>query len=221
MNKVIFKFGTAAEYFALEQKLNNVLYFLEDTGELYKGETAIAQSHIYKGTKLQNETDINALNRIIQDRTPIEGDVSIIQNNTNNNIVVFIRDHDEWIQIINQDDYYNKNDIDELIGTPTTSHIDDTTGDLVTVPPTGIYDKLLNDADKILPIFNGATAGLVPVCDQQNKTSYFLNGAGQWVTINHAGQYVAPDESIHLTLEDYVTYMINNYANMIWESIDN
>ena len=36
--KVIFKFGTRAEYNALVTKQANALYFLLDTHELYRGE---------------------------------------------------------------------------------------------------------------------------------------------------------------------------------------
>lgn len=41
-NRVLFKVGTRADYIALEEKASNALYFLVDTGELYKGSTLIA-----------------------------------------------------------------------------------------------------------------------------------------------------------------------------------
>ena len=93
MAKVLFKFGTQAEYLALENKLDNALYFLTDTGELYKGDTAIAHSHLYKGTKENNETSIDALNRITYNYIPSEGDIGIIDGD------LFIRDTNEWNQI--------------------------------------------------------------------------------------------------------------------------
>ena len=218
MDKVKFKFGTIKEYTSLETKLDNTLYFLVDSGELYKGQTPIAQSHVYKGIKLNQETDIEALERFINNKIPTEGDIGIVVDNANK-IVIFIRDKNDWVQVFNENNYYTKDEIDNLIGTPGFSYTDET-GDLVAVPPTGIYDQLLNNASNILPIFDGATAGLVPVYDGVNKANRFLNGLGQWVTINHAGEYVAPDETVHITLEDYVEYMINNYANLVWESID-
>jgi len=49
--KVLFKFGSAAEYAALEAKQNNALYFLLDTNELYRGETPFGQAHVYIGTR--------------------------------------------------------------------------------------------------------------------------------------------------------------------------
>ena len=71
MDKVKFKFGTIKEYTSLETKLDNTLYFLVDSGELYKGQTPIAQSHVYKGIKLNQETDIEALERFINNKIPI------------------------------------------------------------------------------------------------------------------------------------------------------
>lgn len=41
-NRVLFKVGARADYVALEEKASNALYFLVDTGELYKGSTLIA-----------------------------------------------------------------------------------------------------------------------------------------------------------------------------------
>lgn len=41
-NRVLFKVGTRADFIALEEKASNALYFLVDTGELYKGSTLIA-----------------------------------------------------------------------------------------------------------------------------------------------------------------------------------
>lgn len=40
--RVLFRVGTKADYNALEEKLNNILYFITDTGELYKGTTLIS-----------------------------------------------------------------------------------------------------------------------------------------------------------------------------------
>lgn len=276
--KVLFKFGTQAEYLALENKLDNALYFLTDTGELYKGETAIARSHVYKGSKQNNETSIDALNRITYDQTPIEGDIGIIDGD------LFIKNTDEWILInaslssvlerlsnlefltnnlgtlftykgikdsieelnyiskpangdvyqvgnseyvwngtewiefgtpIDLSNYYTKTEVDNLIGSPSTSYIDDVTGDLVAVPATGIYSNI--------SIFDGTISGLVPVLDNveiEQKSKYFLNALGNWVTIDAGGQYTAPDGTIFNNVENYIEYMVTNYAELIWESID-
>lgn len=280
MAKVLFKFGSKAEYLALENKLDNALYFLTDTGELYKGETAIAHSHIYKGTKQLNETNIEALNRITYNNIPIEGDIGAIDgdlfiriNNewifltgsldnilerlsnleflTNNlgtlftykgvkdsfkqlqNILdpkngdvyqvgnsEYVWNGIEWIEFgtpIDLSNYYTKDEISDLIGVPSTSYIDNNTGDLVIVPGTGIYATI--------PVFNGDVSGLVPVLNTnlttEEKAQYFLNALGDWVTINNNNnQYIAPDGSTFTSIENYIEYMVTNYAEIIWDTID-
>lgn len=290
MAKVLFKFGTQAQYLALEEKLDNALYFLTDTGELYKGSKSIAQSHVYKGEKIGNETSQEALNRIVQDYITVEGDIGLIIGK-NNTVDTFIKDQNEWtllnasfddilsrlsnlefltnnlgtlfkykgivnslVNVINPfngdvyqvgnseyvwngeewvefgtpidlTNYYTKDEIKDLIGTPASSYTDEITGDLITVPATGIFEELSKNADKIIPLFNGTTAGLVPVLDNeltaQEKSNYFLNALGNWITINTSiGQYVAPNGTVFTDIEKYVEYMVENYAEMIWETME-
>ena len=290
MTKVLFKFGTKAQYLALEEKLDNALYFLTDTGELYKGSKSIAQSHVYKGEKIGNETSQEALNRIIQDQITVEGDIALIIGN-NNTVDTFIKDKNEWTLLnasfdsilsrlsnlellindwgtlfkykgvinslinvtnpsngdvyqvgsseyvwngeewielgtpIDLTNYYTKDEVKDLIGVPSSSYIDETTGNLITVPATGIFEELSKNADKIIPLFNGVISGLVPVLDNeltvQEKSNYFLNALGNWVTINTSiGQYIAPDGTTFTDVEKYVEYMVENYAEMIWETME-
>jgi hypothetical protein len=59
----------------------------------------------------------------------------------------------------------------------------------------------------------------VPVDDQTLTTgelaNRFLNALGNWVTVSTSGgqtTYTAPDNTTFNNVEDYVTYMINNYG---------
>lgn len=83
MAKVLFKFGTRADYNALTTKQSNALYFLTDTGELYRGEVPFGQSKIYSGTRLANELDNVAILRILDSTIPVVGDIVVIQNANN------------------------------------------------------------------------------------------------------------------------------------------
>lgn len=48
MAKVVFKYGTRAEYDALTSKDSSSLYFLTDTGEIYRGDVGLAQGSHYE-----------------------------------------------------------------------------------------------------------------------------------------------------------------------------
>ena len=289
MAKVLFKFGTQAQYLALEEKLDNALYFLTDTGELYKGSMPIAQSHIYKGIKNGNETSQETLNRIIQDYITVDGDIGLIIGN--NTVDTFIKNQNEWILLnpsfdnilsrlsnlelltnnlgtlfkykgiinslnnvvnpsngdvyqvgnseyvwngeewielgtpIDLTNYYTKDEIKDLIGVPESSYVDEITKELISVPATGIFKEIQDNIDKIIPLFNGNIAGLVPVLNNdlttQEKSNYFLNALGDWVSVDTSiGQYIAPDGTTFTDVEKYVEYMVENYAEMIWESME-
>ena len=73
--KVLFRFGSRAEYDALAEKDSNSLYFLLDTNELYRGEVPIGISHYYNGVVQTNETFHHAVQRILDEKTPIPNDL--------------------------------------------------------------------------------------------------------------------------------------------------
>jgi len=77
-NPVLFKFGSRSEYNELRQKseiLDNALYFLLDTNELYRGNIPIGQVHYYEGEYEQGDDTSSAIIRIMTGETPIPGDV--------------------------------------------------------------------------------------------------------------------------------------------------
>lgn len=80
-NKVLFKFGTQAAYRALtaQEIESNALYFLTDTGELYRGNVPIGQAKYYVGSLLG--TDANAaaaITRIVGATTPVVNDILVL-----------------------------------------------------------------------------------------------------------------------------------------------
>ena len=80
-NKVLFRFGSRAEYDALpsEQVLDNALYFLTDTQELYRGSIPICKAHYYEGSVLPTDADDDAtIARIVSSNTPTINDILVI-----------------------------------------------------------------------------------------------------------------------------------------------
>jgi len=81
MAKVLFKFGSRAAYDAevlAGTIVNNALYFLEDTNELYKGLYPIGTAHYYFGNRNNGEADANAIARILGANTAVLNDVMVI-----------------------------------------------------------------------------------------------------------------------------------------------
>lgn len=78
--KVLFKFGTRAEYNAIpsDQILNNALYFLLDTNELYRGSTPIGQSHYYEGQLTDEQTHEQAITAALGANAPAVNDILIL-----------------------------------------------------------------------------------------------------------------------------------------------
>lgn len=93
MAKVLFKFGSRAAYDAEIEAgsiLNNALYFLEDTNELYKGLYPIGTAHYYFGNRNSGEADENAIARILGAKTAILNDVIVIEDaNGSKDIFIF------------------------------------------------------------------------------------------------------------------------------------
>ena len=67
---VVLKYGLRAEYDALAEKSSNVLYFLTDTGEIYRGDVNLARGSHYEGIRSLKEdgtyeTDNEVFERIL------------------------------------------------------------------------------------------------------------------------------------------------------------
>ena len=96
--KVLFKFGTRAQYNALETKLENALYFLTDTGELYRGNVPFGQAHVYSGARLTDETDATCITRLVGQNTLVFNDLAIVTN-ADNSVDSFIYANNAWIRL--------------------------------------------------------------------------------------------------------------------------
>ena len=98
--KVIFRFGTRAEYDALATKESNALYFLLDTNELYRGTVPFNTPHIYKGLYGDAASIDDAIDTIVGDAPVIEGDFVIVVNSDESQDAYLWHDN-EWIHIGN------------------------------------------------------------------------------------------------------------------------
>lgn len=80
MEKVLFRFGSRAEYDSLsdEQIQDNSLYFILDTNELYRGNVPICTAHYYEGTIRTNESHEAAINRVLSTNAPCLNDIFIL-----------------------------------------------------------------------------------------------------------------------------------------------
>ena len=84
---VVFKYGTRAEYDALETKSSEALYFLTDTGEIYRGEVNLARGNHYEGTRGLKEvegvqvpeTDNEVIARVLGSNPAIKDDIFVIK----------------------------------------------------------------------------------------------------------------------------------------------
>ena len=67
-NQVVFKYGTREQYDGLATKAANALYFLTDTGEIYRGDVNLARGSHYEGerNKVNDvwETDLEVISRV-------------------------------------------------------------------------------------------------------------------------------------------------------------
>lgn len=77
-SKVVFRYGTRADYDALVAKDPKSLYFLLDTHELYRGNVPVGVAHYYEGIKDPNfDVPANIL-RILDGNTPVTNDLMIL-----------------------------------------------------------------------------------------------------------------------------------------------
>lgn len=101
MAQVVFKFGTRQDYelaVSEHQIQDNILYFLLDTNELYRGFIQIGQPHFFEGTYQTGETFEDAVLRIIDDVVVIPGDILLLNNTDSEEVYIYTSDL-VWRQI--------------------------------------------------------------------------------------------------------------------------
>lgn len=128
--KVIFKFGTRAQYDGLGTKLDNALYFLTDTGELYRGTVPFGQAKVYQGLRYNNENDATCITRIVNNR-PLANNDLLIARNTDNTTDLFMYVSGSWIKLNSGISSSHIDQIEEtLYGTANTDGLVDLVSDL-------------------------------------------------------------------------------------------
>lgn len=79
-NDVLFKYGTRAEYDALNGNVkDNALYFLTDTGELLRGTRNLGQANHYEGIRQEGETDAQVITRVVGSLKLIKNDIFVVK----------------------------------------------------------------------------------------------------------------------------------------------
>ena len=81
---VVLKYGLRAEYDALQEKSSNVLYFLTDTGEIYRGDVNLARGSHYEGIRTikedgSYENDNEVFARVLSSRPAVKDDIFVIK----------------------------------------------------------------------------------------------------------------------------------------------
>lgn len=79
-NDVLFKYGTRADYDALNGNVkDNALYFLTDTGELLRGARNLGQANHYEGIRQEGETDAQVITRVVGSLNLIKNDIFVVK----------------------------------------------------------------------------------------------------------------------------------------------
>lgn len=84
---VVFKYGTREQYDGLTVKDDSALYFLTDTGEIYRGAVNLARGSHYEGEReyLEDasrfETDNEVISRVLaaEDMPAVQDDIFVIK----------------------------------------------------------------------------------------------------------------------------------------------
>lgn len=76
---VVFKYGTREQYDALQVKQENALYFLTDTGEMFRGTVALARGSHYEGIKGAGEDDNAVIARVLAGHKVCKDDTFVVK----------------------------------------------------------------------------------------------------------------------------------------------
>lgn len=81
MARVLYKYGTRAQYDALLTKDDNALYFLTDTGEIYRGATNLARGRHFEAVfnPETDTTDEDVFARVLQGKYALQDDIFVVQ----------------------------------------------------------------------------------------------------------------------------------------------
>lgn len=77
---VVFKYGTRAQYDALATKDEHALYFLTDTGEIYRGAVNLARGSHFEGIRTADDADDMAvIARVLGDQPAVQDDIFVVK----------------------------------------------------------------------------------------------------------------------------------------------
>ena len=77
---VVFKYGTRAQYDALATKDEHALYFLTDTGEIYRGAVNLARGSHFEGIRTADDTDDMAvIARVLGTQPAVQDDIFVVK----------------------------------------------------------------------------------------------------------------------------------------------
>ena len=98
-SKVLFRFGSRAEYDALKTKDSNSLYFLLDTHELYRGNVPVGNAHYYETLIQEGESVPDAMERLMDGKHPVINDIMVIKESNGTVDLFMFTDQKEWKQL--------------------------------------------------------------------------------------------------------------------------
>lgn len=78
-NKVVFKYGSRADYDSIATKNPETLYFLLDTGEIYRGDVNLARGKHYEVIKESSDTLEAAFEKALNGQPAIQDDICIVK----------------------------------------------------------------------------------------------------------------------------------------------
>lgn len=99
MAQVLFKYGLRSEYDALQTKDPNSLYFLTDTGEIYRGAVNLARGSHYEGERQEGEENAAVITRVLNGQPAVKDDIFVIKTAIAEGVysyVSFVFDGENW-----------------------------------------------------------------------------------------------------------------------------
>lgn len=97
---VVFKYGTRAQYDALATKDEHALYFLTDTGEIYRGAVNLARGSHFEGILTADDADDMAvIARVLNGQPAVQDDIFVVKTliaNDKYSYTSYVYDDGEW-----------------------------------------------------------------------------------------------------------------------------
>lgn len=233
-----FKYGSRAQYNAIATKDPSVLYFLLDTGEIFRGDINLAQTKHYEIIRNLNETDASAIARSLNNAIPVNGDICAIKTLVATNkyaYSLFTYNNDKWnplTQSHSAEDTYFTDDIilpDAVIETAGKALPEILKilflregSELASISIDGQVLIPVNQNIN-LPVFSDTSSGLVPIVSNielSERPKHFLNAAGAWAipVDSRIGNLTYKGQN-YQTVETYVTAIVDG-SKLVWETIE-